>query len=86
MVCIRQFRTETADPDRVRYKQNDHRRSGRKMAKTTEARGTDQKVKSPAEAEIRAAMAKAIREVKRAADASKSTLAAAGRKSWVVPK
>ena len=39
------------------------------MAKTTEARGTDRKVKSPTEAEIRAAMAKAIREVKRAAHA-----------------
>jgi len=56
------------------------------MSKTTEARKTIAKVMSPTEPEIRAAMAKAIREVTRAADASKTTLAVAGKKSWAVPK
>lgn len=56
------------------------------MAKTSDARRANGKVKSPTEPEIRAAMAKAVREVKRAADASKATLAVAGKKSWSVPK
>ena len=56
------------------------------MAKTLETRSVNRKVKSPTEPEIRAAMAKAIREVKRAAKASKTSLAVAGKTAWSLPK
>jgi len=60
------------------------------MAKTSKARRASEKVKSPAKPEIDAAMAmakaKAIREVKRAAVASKATLAGAGKNAWSLRK
>ena len=62
------------------------------MAKSSEARRASEKVKSRAKPEIDAAMAmakakaKAIREVKRAAVASKATLAGAGKNAWSLRK
>lgn len=56
------------------------------MAKTTEARKDRRKVTTPTEPEIRAAMGKAIREIKRDAEIKKVKLAVASEKSWSVPK
>jgi len=54
------------------------------MAKTQKARGTSKQITLPSESEIRAAMGKAIREVRRNAEAKNMTLAGGG--SWSVPK
>ena len=56
------------------------------MAKTPEARNGRRKVTLPTEPQIRAAMGKAIREVKRDALARNVKLAVAPEKSWSVPK
>jgi hypothetical protein len=56
------------------------------MAKTGEAGKNRQKVGEPTEPEIRAAMGKAIREVKRRAAQQNIKLAVANKKSWSVPK
>jgi hypothetical protein len=56
------------------------------MAKTSEARKGEKKLSNPSEPEIRAAMGKAIREVKRRAIAQNIKLVVANEKSWVVPK
>lgn len=56
------------------------------MAKTAEARKDRRKVTTPTEPEIRAAMGKAIREVKRDAEARKVRLAVASNRSWSVPR
>ena len=56
------------------------------MAKTAEAGKDNRKVGNPTEPEIRAAMWKAIREVKRNAEHKNIKLVVANKKSWVVPK
>lgn len=56
------------------------------MAKTTEAREAKQKVGNPTEPEIRAAMGKSIRELKRRAKLQNIKLVVATKKSWSVPK
>jgi hypothetical protein len=56
------------------------------MAKTAEARKDRKKVGAPTEPEIRAAMGKAIREVKRRAATQNLKLVVANKKSWSVPK
>lgn len=56
------------------------------MAKTAEARKVRRKVGDPSEPEIRAAMGKAIREVKRRAVLQNAKLVVANKKSWTVPK
>jgi hypothetical protein len=56
------------------------------LAKTAEAGKANQKVGDPTEPEIRAAMWKAIREVKRNASLKNTKLVVANKKSWVVPK
>ena len=56
------------------------------MAKTPEARNGRRKVIAPTEPQIRAAMGKAIREVKRDAEVRNVKLAVASEKSWSVPK
>jgi hypothetical protein len=56
------------------------------MAKTAEAGQDNRKVGNPTEPEIRAAMWKAIREVKRNAALKNIKLVVANKKSWVVPK
>ena len=55
------------------------------MAKTAEARKDKRTVGDPTEPEIRAAMGKAIREVKRRAISQKIKLVVANKKSWSVP-
>ncbi len=54
--------------------------------KTQKARITSKQLTLPSQPEIRAAMGKAIREVRRNAEAKNMTLAVAGEKSWAVPK
>ena len=56
------------------------------MAKTVEARKDKRKVGDPTELEIRAAMGKAIREVKRRAISQKIKPVVANKKSWSFPK
>jgi hypothetical protein len=56
------------------------------MAKTSEAGKNSLNVGNPTEPEIRAAMWKAIREVKRNASLKNIKLVVANKKSWVVPK
>ena len=56
------------------------------MAKTAEARKDKRQVGNPTEPEIRAAMGKAIREIKRRAALQNIKLAVANRKSWAVPR
>lgn len=56
------------------------------MAKTAEAREGKRKVGNPTEPEIRAAMGKAIRELKRRAKLQNIKLAVGNKKSWAVPK
>ena len=56
------------------------------MAKATEARKDRRKVGNPTEPEIRAAMGKAIREVKRRAVLQNIKRVVANKKSWAVPK
>ncbi len=56
------------------------------MAKTTEARKEKRSVGNPTEPEIRAAMGKAIREVKRRAVQQNIKLVVANKKSWAVSK
>jgi hypothetical protein len=56
------------------------------MAKTAEAGKDNFKLCDPTEPEIRAAMWKAIREVKRNAKLKNIKLVVANKKSWVVPK
>jgi hypothetical protein len=56
------------------------------MAKTAEAGKANRKIGNPTEPEIRAAMGKAIREVKRNAVLKNIKLVVADKKSWVVPK
>jgi hypothetical protein len=51
------------------------------MAKTQKARTSGRHVALPSEPEVRAAMAKAIREVRRNAEAKNISLAVAGKKS-----
>ena len=56
------------------------------MAKIAETRKHARKVGDPTEPEIRAAMGKAIREVKRRAVLQNIKLVVAHKKSWSVPK
>ena len=56
------------------------------MTKATEARKDRREAGNPTEPEIRAAMGKAIREIKRRAKLQKIKLIVANKKSWVVPK
>lgn len=56
------------------------------MAKTAEAGKDNRKIGNRTEPEIRAAMGKAIREVKRNAELKNIKLVVANKKSWVVPK
>ena len=56
------------------------------MAKTAEARKARRKVGNPTEPEIRAAMGKAIREIKRRAEQQGIKLAVASKNAWAVPK
>ena len=56
------------------------------MAKTTKTRRKVARISSTHEQKIRAAMGKAIREVRRNADINKIKLAVADKKSWAVPK
>jgi hypothetical protein len=56
------------------------------MAKATEARKDRRSVGNPTEQEIRAAMGKSIRELKRRATQQNITLVVANKKSWIVPK
>lgn len=57
------------------------------MAKAVEARKKSRrKVGNPTEEQIRAAMGKAIREIKRDAKLRGIKLAVAGKNAWAVPK
>ena len=56
------------------------------MGKIVEALKDARKVGDPSEPEIRAAMGKAIREVKRRAALQNVKLVVANKKSWSVPK
>ena len=56
------------------------------MAKSNAASKPQQIVGEPKEAEIRAAMGKAIRELKRYAKRNNIKLAVAGKNAWKVPK
>jgi len=56
------------------------------MAKTQKARATSKQLTLPSAPEIRAAIGKAICEVRRNAAAKNKTLAVAGKNSWSVPK
>ncbi len=56
------------------------------MAKTSKVGKDTRKVGNPTEPEIRAAMGKAIREVKRNAALKNIKLVVANKKSWMVPK
>ena len=56
------------------------------MAKATETRKKTPSVNVERDARIRAAMGKAIREVRRHAEINKISLAVASKKSWSVPK
>ena len=56
------------------------------MAKITKARRKEPAAGSALNARIRAATGKAIREVRRDAEANKIKLAVADKKSWAVPK
>jgi hypothetical protein len=56
------------------------------MAKTTQARRDKRNVIAPTVIQVRAAMGKAIREVKRDAEAKKLKLVVASGQSWSVPK
>ena len=56
------------------------------MAKATETRKKTPSVNVERDACIRAAMGKAIREVRRHAEINKISLAVAGKKSWSVPE
>jgi hypothetical protein len=56
------------------------------MAKTSEAGKNSLNVGNPTEPEIRAAMGKAVREVKRNAKLKNIKLVVANKKSWVVPR
>ena len=56
------------------------------MAKTTDARKDRREVGNPTEPELRAAMGKAIREIKRRAKLQNTKLVVANKKSWSVPK
>ncbi len=56
------------------------------MAKATETRKKTPSVNVERDARIRAAMGKAIREVRRHAEINKIVLAVASKKSWSVPK
>ena len=56
------------------------------MAKTQKARSANKRIALPPEAEIRAAMGKAICEVRRNAELKNATLAVAGKKSRSFPK
>jgi|GEM_PF-5911496 len=55
------------------------------MVKTQKTRRTSQQLTLLSEPEIRAAMGKAIREVRRNAEAKNMTLAVVRKKSWSVP-
>ena len=56
------------------------------MAKTENTRKTQSTIAQPLEREVRAAMSKAIREVRRDAEARNIKLVVANSKSWSVPK
>ena len=57
------------------------------MAKVVEAsKKSRRKVGNPTEEQIRAAMGKAIREIKRDAKLRGVKLAVAGKNAWVIPK
>ena len=56
------------------------------MVKITEARRKEPNVDTALDARIRAAMGKAIREVRRHAEVNKIKLAVADKKSWSVSK
>ena len=56
------------------------------MAKTKEGREDERKIGNPIEPEIRAAMGKAIRELKRRAKLQNIKLSVESKKSWFVPK
>lgn len=56
------------------------------MAKSNAAAKRQQVVGDPTGAEIRAAMGKAIRELKRYAKRNNIKLAVAGKNAWKVPK
>ena len=56
------------------------------MAKARETRGKKPGVSMTQDERIRAAMGKAIREVRRHAEANNIKLAVAGEKSWSVPE
>ena len=56
------------------------------MAKPAETCKDNQKVGEPTEPEIRAAMGKAVRELKRRAGLQNIKLVVANKKSWVVTK
>ena len=56
------------------------------MAKVAKSVGKSPKTLTEKDKKIQAAMAKAIREVKRDAEVRKVKLAVAGKKSWAVSK
>ena len=56
------------------------------MAKITEARKDRREVGNPTEPELRAAMGKAIREIKRRAKSQNIKLVVANKKSWDCPE
>ena len=56
------------------------------MATTSKARNDQRSITAPTEPQIRAAMGKAIREVKRDAVARNVKLVVTSEKSWSVPK
>ena len=72
--------------DFVRQRQHNQNSSGDKMAKIAQARRKEPIVGTALDARIRAAMGKAIREVRRHAEVNKIKLAVADKKSWSVPK
>ena len=83
---VRQFGTEDSNTSRDwATREHEHYR-GTKMVKTGEVRSVKPKAGEATEPEIRAAMGKAIRGLKRGAILQKIMLALANKKSWTVPK
>ena len=70
----------------VWQRQHNQNPSGEKVSKITKARRKEPAAGSALNARIRAATGKAIREVRRHAEANKIKLAVADKKSWAVPK
>jgi hypothetical protein len=86
MICLRQFGIEVTRPCRARRRCKPEDYRGTKMAQTPEIRRDKREVGNPTEPEIRAAMGKAIHEIKRRAAQQNIKPVVANKNSWSVPK